>query len=132
MLPPRTTLLPPLATPARRVLIAACVAASAFVGTNPSQGQAVQAPGASSAAPATQYPAPVNPETLSCNALKARLQSTGQLTILVGTRGGWGDTFYGPAVPRCQFWQMPLFTYVRANDGLCGVGYVCVEKISRD
>ncbi len=132
MLPPRTTLLPPLATPARRALIAACVAGSAFVSTNPSQGQAVQAPGASSAVPATQYPAPVNPETLSCNALKARLQSTGQLTILVGTRGGWGDTFYGPAVPRCQFWQMPLFTYVRANDGLCGVGYVCVEKISRD
>jgi len=132
MLPPRTTLLPPLATPARRVLIAACVAASALVGTHQSQGQAVQAPGASSAVPATQYPAPVNPETLSGNALKARLQSTGQLSILVGTRGGWGDTFYGPAVPRCQFWQMPMFTYVRANDGLCGVGYVCVEKISRD
>ena len=132
MFPLRTTLLPALAMPARRVLIAAWVAASAFVGMNPSQGQPVQAPGASGAVPAPQYPAPVNPETLSCNALKAKLQSTGQLTILVGTRGGWGDTFYGPGVPRCQFWQMPLFTYVRANDGLCGVGYVCVEKISRD
>jgi len=46
--------------------------------------------------------------------------------------GGWGDTFYGPAVPRCQFWQMPQFTYVRTRDGLCGVGYICVEKYSID
>jgi len=27
---------------------------------------------------------------------------------------------------------MPQFTYVRARDGLCGVGYICVEKYSVD
>ena len=79
-----------------------------------------------------QNPAPINPEALSCNALKARLQTTGELNILVGSRGGWGDTFYGPAVPRCQFWQMPVFSYVRTSDGVCGVGYICVEKLSFD
>src|SRR3982751_3544487 len=134
MLPLPASLFPLFATPARRAFIAASVAVAAFVVTNASQGQVGQVPGASSGAPANaqQYPPPVNPETLSCNSLKAKLQSDGQLTILVGTRGGWGDTFYGPAVPRCGFWQMPSFTFVRTNDGLCGVGYICVEKLSRD
>jgi len=27
---------------------------------------------------------------------------------------------------------MPTFQYVRANDGLCGIGYICVDKLSRD
>ena len=54
------------------------------------------------------------------------------MTILYGPKGGWGDTFYGPAAPRCQFWQMPQYTYVRASDGLCGVGYICVDKLSLD
>jgi len=54
------------------------------------------------------------------------------MSILSGPRGSWGDTFYGPAVPRCQFWQMPQFTYVRARDGRCGVGYICVDKYSVD
>jgi len=27
---------------------------------------------------------------------------------------------------------MPQFTYVRARDGLCGVGYICIEKYSLD
>jgi hypothetical protein len=25
-----------------------------------------------------------------------------------------------------------LFQYVRTNDGLCGVGYICVDKLSFD
>jgi hypothetical protein len=134
MLPLRKSRLPLFATPARRAFIAACAALVTFVVTNPSDGQTGQTPGSSSGAPANaqQYPPPLNPETLSCNELKARLKNAGELTILVGPRGGWGDTFYGPAAPRCPFWQMPLFTYVRANDGLCGLGYICVEKLSRD
>jgi hypothetical protein len=87
---------------------------------NPGQGTAQQAP------------APVDPRSLSCNDLKAELKKTGELRILSGPKGAWGDTFYGPAVPRCQFWQMPYFAYVRARDGQCGVGYICVDKYSID
>jgi hypothetical protein len=75
---------------------------------------------------------PVNPKTQSCTALKAQLNAAGEMSILSGPKGAWGDTFYGPAVPRCQFWQMPVFTYVKASDGLCGVGYICVEKLTFD
>ena len=130
----RTTRLPLFAMPARRVFIVTSVAASALLITTASHGQPEQVPGSSSAAPsnAQQYPEPVNPATLSCNALKARMQSTGELRILSGPRGGWADTFYGPRVPRCQFWQMPQFAYVRTSDGLCGAGYICVDKMSVD
>ena len=114
----------------RRSFIATCVAATCLLGATASQGQAGPGPGATGGA--QQIPAPTDPQTLSCSALKARLQTTGQLPILVGSRGGWADTFYGPQVPRCQFWQMPLFQYVRTNDGLCGVGYICVDKMSLD
>jgi hypothetical protein len=79
-----------------------------------------------------QPQAPVDPQSVSCADLKAQLKSAGSMSVLAGPRGGWGDTFYGPAVPRCQFWQMPQFTYVRARDGLCGVGYICVDKYSMD
>lgn len=121
------------ATLARSALIA-CVAASAFLTTTASVGQVGQVPDPSRGVPgnAQQDPAPVDPQSMSCSALKGRLQSSGQLTILSGPRGGWGDTFYGPAAPRCQFWQMPQFQYVRARDGLCGVGYICVDKMSFD
>jgi hypothetical protein len=27
---------------------------------------------------------------------------------------------------------MPVFTYVKTTDGLCGVGYICADKLSRD
>jgi hypothetical protein len=126
--------LPSFATPGYRAFVAACVAASTLLLTPASHGQAGPAPGTSGAVPALaqQDPEPVNPAGVACNALKARLQSAGELRILSGPRGAWPDTFRGPAVPRCQFWQMPVFTYVRTSDGLCGVGYVCVDKLSRD
>ncbi|HET7910428.1 MAG TPA: hypothetical protein VFL49_00200 [Pseudolabrys sp.] len=122
-----------LATAACRSRGIACLAATLFVGATVSHAQ--PAPGPAASAPAAvpqQIPAPTDPQTLSCNDLKARLHTTGQLPILVGPRGGWADTFYGPQVPRCQFWQMPWFQYVRTNDGLCGVGYICIDKLSFD
>jgi len=54
------------------------------------------------------------------------------MTILAGPKGAWGDTFYGPAVPQCPFWQIPQFTYVPARDRLCGVGYICIDKNPMD
>jgi hypothetical protein len=79
--------------------------------------------------PATVVAAPpINTDTSSCNALKSALQNSGALTLVSGLRG-WGDTYYA-RVPRCQFWQRPLFAYVTANDGLCGVGYICTDKLS--
>jgi hypothetical protein len=97
-----------------------------------SYGQAPAAPGDRAVRNGQQTPAPIDPVSLSCSALKTQLKAAGELSILSGPRGAWGDTFYGPAVPRCQFWQMPQFTYVRARDGLCGVGYICVEKLTFD
>jgi hypothetical protein len=134
MPPRRTTPFRSLVKPAHRAFIATSVAASLCLVTPASQGQAGQGPGASGpvSANAQQNPAPIDPRTVSCSDLKGRLQSAGQLTILSGPRGGWGDTFYGPKVPRCQFWQMPVFQYVGASDGLCGVGYICVDKLSFD
>jgi hypothetical protein len=114
-----TTLFPMLV---RRRSVAACVGAATFLVASASYGQA---PGN-----AEQSPAPVNPQSLSCTDLKAQLHGAGELRILSGPKEGWGDTFYGPAVPRCEFWQMPRFTYVRARDGLCGVGYICIDKYS--
>ncbi|HKU87911.1 MAG TPA: hypothetical protein VJV77_16365 [Casimicrobiaceae bacterium] len=132
MSPRGTTRLPLLAKFTRRDFVATCVAATFFLGTTPSYGQA--GPGANPNLPAggQQSPATIDPQTMSCSALKAQMQSAGKLPILVGPRGGWPDTFYGPQVPQCQFWQMPLFQYVRTNDGLCGVGYICVDKLSFD
>ena len=120
--------------PSLRTCITTCAAATFLIGTTASHGQTGQGPGANASAQAgaQQNPAAIDPQTLSCSDLKARMQSAGQLPILVGPRGGWPDTFYGPKVPRCQFWQMPMFQYVRTNDGLCGVGYICVDKLSFD
>ena len=118
------------AAPALRRFLAGCVTPALI--TSVSHAQTGEIPGAGGPVPRNgqQDSAPVNPEALSCNALKAKLQTAGELSILSGPQGAWGDTFY--AVPRCQFWQMPVFTYVRAGDGLCGVGYICVDKLSVD
>ena len=118
----------------RRSLVAGCVASVAFLPTQASLGQPAQAPGTAPPPPAIreQTPAPIDPQSVTCNDLKAQLKAGGgQLNILYGPRG-WSDTFYGPAAPRCQFWQMPQFNYVRTRDGLCGIGYICVDKLSRD
>ena len=116
---------------ARRGMLASCVTALAVVVTPASFGQSAQAPAVDNA-PGRERAAndrqTVDPQTLSCSALKAELGKRGELGILSGPRGAWSDTFYGPAAPRCEFWQIPEFTYVRARDGLCGVGYICIEK----
>ena len=75
----------------------------------------------------SQEAASTNARDLTCNELKAKLASAGSLTILAGPKG-WGDTFYGPRVPQCQFWTRPVFSFVTTRDGPCGVGYICVEK----
>jgi hypothetical protein len=126
-----TTLFP---TPAQPRFLATCMGAATFLLMSASHGQDRQAPVAdgSVAGNGQQTDAPVNPQSLSCDDLKARLKTAGAMSILSGPRGGWGDTFYGPAVPRCQFWQMPQFTYVKARDRLCGVGYICVDKYPVD
>src|SRR4051812_32025946 len=70
--------------------------------------------------------APITTGTSSCNALKSSLQTSQALTLVSGPRE-YGDTYYA-RVPRCQFWQRPVFAYVTASDGLCGVGYICTDK----
>jgi len=67
---------------------------------------------------------PLDPRTLSCDALKDRLQRTG--VLYVTGRQGWGETFY--SVPQCEFWAKPSFEYVSASDGACGLGYLCQWK----
>ena len=120
------------ASPVQPRFLATPIAAAIFLLASASYGQAPQAPVVDGRAPPNgpQSLAPVNPQSLSCNDLKAQLKSAGELQILAGPRGGTADTFFGPAVPRCQFWQIPQFAYVRARDGLCGVGYICVDKYS--
>jgi hypothetical protein len=121
------------ATPVRRTLLAALTGAAALLPLSAAWAQSQQPGTAYPPVPgARQVAAPVDPQAVSCNDLKTQLKGAGEMSILVGPRGGWGDTFYGPSVPRCQFYQMPQFAYVRARDGLCGVGYICVDKMSID
>ena len=116
---------------ARRRVIATFVATgmlslSALMG--PSYGQVVGPAGP----PVTnrgQPPALVTADSLSCKQLKDSLQSAGTLNIVSGQRS-WGDTFYGPGVPQCEFWSRPMFQYVTANDGPCGVGYICAQRVT--
>ena len=70
---------------------------------------------------------PTDAQSMTCKALKNELELTGSLPILYGPKG-FADTFYGPGVPQCQFYQRPVFSFVTTRDGLCGVGYICVEK----
>ena len=123
-----------LSTAGRSTLIAMCFGGAISLVGHDSYGQPQQprTPDGPASGSAQQASAPVNPQSLSCNDLKAQVKSAGQLQILSGPKGAWGDTFYGPAVPRCQFWQMPLFAYVTARDGRCGVGYICIDKPSMD
>lgn len=128
----KTRILPTMTASARRGPIGLCAAAAAFsmIVLTPSYGDTGQVVAAADPVEAnlSQVPGTVNAETLSCKELKDRLERAGSLTIL-GASKGWGDTFYGPRVPQCQFWTRPMFSYVHTRDGLCGVGYICVEKM---
>jgi len=77
----------------------------------------------------SQDAAPINAAGVSCKELKDKLQGTGKLDVLSGQKG-WGETFYGPGVPQCQFWQRPQFMYVSTNDGACGLGYICAQRVT--
>jgi hypothetical protein len=112
--------------------LAISVAATALLLTPETPGQVEHARAEGFVPVSEAAPAQVDPRSRSCNDLKVQMRSSGQLNLLSGPGPGSGDTFYGPAVPRCQFWQMPQFAYVRARDGLCGVGYICVDKYSMD
>jgi hypothetical protein len=113
-----------------RIALSAAVAAfSTIVLPAPSYGDTGQIIAAADpvAGSRVQDTAPTDAESLTCKELKDRLASSGSLMITSGARR-WGDTFHGPRVPQCEFWQRPVFSYVRTRDELCGVGYICVEK----
>ena len=115
----------------RHRAVALCAAAamlSSVVTAQPSLEPAVVAAADSADATPPRLPESVDPRDFSCKDLQDKLAGAGSLTILAGPRG-YGDTFYGPRVPQCQFWQRPAFSYVRTRDSLCGVGYICVEKL---
>jgi len=120
-------------TQLRRSRVAISVAAGAFFLIEPttSHGDAGQV--VAQAAPVVAYrpqdAAPVIAENVSCNELKGRLQSRGTLDVVAGQKS-WPETFYGPNVPQCQFWQRPQFMYVGTNDGSCGAGYICTQRIT--
>lgn len=111
-------------------LSAAAAAFSTLVLTRPSYGDTRQVVAAvDPVADNRPQEAPsTNAQSLTCKELKDKLESAGSLTILSGPKG-WGDTFYGPRVPQCQFWERPVFSYVSTRDRLCGVGYICVMKL---
>jgi hypothetical protein len=67
----------------------------------------------------------VDARTMSCADLKSRVRDSGPLVVSSGPEGG--DIFH-PRVPQCQFWQRPQYSFLRAKDGWCGVGYVCAAK----
>jgi hypothetical protein len=124
----RNEISPSLVTQLRRgsVALTAAAALAMIVPAAPSQGEsgrvvaAVEGDGLPESAS-------TNAEILTCRELKGKLENAGSLMILSGPKGQ-GDTFYGPRVPQCQFWTRPVFSFVRTRDGLCGVGYICVEK----
>ena len=103
----------------------AAVTLSMLLSTTASYGQSGQV------AAVTSPPgsAPINAATVSCSELRENLQRAGTLTIVTQPRG-WADTYYGPGVPQCEFWLKPKFSYVSANDGACGVGYTCVDRVT--
>lgn len=111
--------------------IAFCVALSVLSMVMPSTESHGQVGAAADAIPMgrAQSAAPITAGSVSCKELKDAVQRSGALTIVSGPRG-WSDTYYGPGVPRCEFYQTPMFSYVDTNDGACGVGYVCTQRIT--
>jgi len=118
--------------PIRRPRLAALLGAASLMVVSATYGQPRPPADASPPGGAPQSRVPVDPQTMTCSDLKVQMKNTGELNLLVGPRNGWGDTFYGPGVPQCQFYQMPQFAYVKARDGRCGIGYICVDKLSID
>ena len=105
--------------------ISLCTVAGSFAMIlPPTSGVAQTVQGTPAAYRAAESP-PLDPRTLSCDALKDRLQRMGGALYVTG-RQGWGETFY--TVPQCEFWAKPSFEYVSASDGACGLGYLCQWK----
>ena len=104
--------------------ISLCAVGSFAVILPPTSSVAQTVQGTPAANRAEESP-PLDPRTLSCDALKDRLQRMGGAGAGPG-RQGWGETFY--TVPQCEFWAKPSFAYVSASDGACGLGYLCQWK----
>ena len=110
--------------PASRRSRMLCTLAASFLVILPAAQSLAQTIQGTPAAMRAQDGPPLDPRTLSCVALKDRLQRTGALYVT--GRQGWSETFYG--VPQCEFWAKPSFDYVSASDGACGLGYLCQWK----
>jgi hypothetical protein len=104
--------------------IALCAVAAAFTMVLPVAPGVAQTVQGTPAAIRAQADPPLDTRTLSCEALKDRLQRTG--VLYVTGRQGWPETFY--SVPQCEFWAKPSFEYVNVSDGACGLGYLCQWK----
>ena len=108
---------------AARFIVACSFATTLPVGSSIAQtGQGL--PAGVSLGSGPQDAPPLDTRTLSCDALKDRLQRVG--TLYVTGRQGWSETFHSR--PQCDFWATPEFQYVQANDGACGLGYLCLWK----
>ena len=94
----------------------------------PSHGQTARpdAVGPRGANPVASDPLQIDARTLSCRDLQARVRDSGPLAMMSGLTGG--GTFHA-ARPRCEFWERPQFSFVMAQDGWCGAGYVCAAKL---
>jgi len=104
--------------------ISLCAVAGSFAMILPPTSSAAQTIQGTPAAYRAEAGPPLDPRTLSCDALKDRRQRMGALYVT--GRQGWGETFY--SVPQCEFWATPSFEYVSASDGACGLGYLCQWK----
>jgi hypothetical protein len=104
--------------------IVLCAIAAAFITALPAAPGVAQTVQGTPAAIRAEDGPPLDTRTLSCEALKDRLQRTGALYVT--GRQGWPETFY--SVPQCEFWAKPSFDYVNASGGACGLGYLCQWK----
>ena len=107
-----------------RYFICLCAVAGSFAMILPPTSSVAQTVQGTPAAYRADESPPLDPRTLSCAALKDRLQRLGALHVT--GRQGWGEMFYSR--PQCEFWATPSFEYVTASDGGCGLGYLCQWK----
>jgi len=113
-------------TPGKRGCIGASVSAAVlgFLLAIPS-GHAQTASPPPAAQGAVAPSAPLDARTMTCQALQARVRDSEPIFISSGPQGG--DLFYARN-PRCEFWQRPQSSFVRAQDGWCGAGFICAAK----